>query len=171
MFVEGDRVSLHTVVAEDYEFLAEHRNRPTIRRGFAQAEPLGREHFESVVADDEDAVEFMVCQAGQPVGYAWVFRMDDVARNGLIGYWIAESEQGEGYATETVDLLCEWGFEDRGLHKLGAHAFETNEASQAVLEANGFQREGVIRDEYFVDGEFVDAISYGLLEDEWRSDG
>ena len=44
--------------------------------------------------------------------------------------------------------------------------FEGNEASERVLEKVGFEREGRLRDLYYVDGEFIDATLFGYLAEE-----
>jgi RimJ/RimL family protein N-acetyltransferase len=48
-------------------------------------------------------------------------------------------------------------------------AYETNAGSQGLLESLGFVREGVGREDAFLDGEYRDTHYYGLLEDEWRA--
>ncbi|WP_225335893.1 GNAT family N-acetyltransferase [Halomicrobium urmianum] len=83
---------------------------------------------------------------------------------------MAAEERGQGYATEAVDLLCEWAFLDRQLEKLLARVFDGNDASMRVLEKVGFQREGRLRRHYKVEGERVDAVLFGLLADEWREE-
>jgi len=103
-----------------------------------------------------------------PVGYAWAFNVNDVSGHGEIGYWIVDEERGQGHATETVDLLAEWAFHDRQLHRLQARVFAGNEASMRVLEKAGFEREGTLREAYRVEGEFVDAALFGLLAREWK---
>ena len=168
VFVEGDPVSLHVITEEDYDFLVENRNRPAVRHGIGQSEPTTRDDYQEMVEESEDGVALLPCVDGDPVGYVWAFHVSDVSRNGLIGYWIAEDEHGQGYGTAMVDRFAAWAFRDRGLHKLWAHVFVTNEGSQRVLEKNGFEREGVLRDQFWIDGEFVDAYTYGLLADEWR---
>lgn len=171
LFLDGDPVALHGVADEDYDFLTENRNRPAVRRGIGQAEPTTREEYREMVEESDDSVAFLACVNGEPVGYCWAFHISDVSRNALLGYWIAEEHQGEGYGTAMVDRLCAWGFRDRGLHKLWAHVFVDNEPSQRILEKNGFEREGLLREQFWVDGAFVDAYSYGLLAEEWRDDG
>lgn len=166
-FLTGDRVTLRSVEPEDYAFVAEHRNRPTIRRNTAQYDPRSASDVREMIEDGDDSVAFLPSVDGEPVGYAWAFAIDDVIGRATIGYWIVEEERGEGYATETVDLLSEWAFVDRGLHRLQAHVFETNPASMRVLEKAGFEREGTLRDQYLAAGEHVDATLFGLLAEEW----
>jgi ribosomal-protein-alanine N-acetyltransferase len=41
-------------------------------------------------------------------------------------------------------------------------------ASQKVLEKNGFKKEGTIRKEEFVRGEWRDKYLYSILREEWK---
>ena len=168
VFVEGDPVALHTITEDDYDFLVENRNRPAVRHGIAQSEPTSREEYREMIEEGEDDVAFLPCVDGEPVGYVWAFHINDVSRNALLGYWIAEDHQGTGYGTAMVDRMVEWAFRDRGLHKLWAHVIDHNDASRRVLEKNGFAHEGVLREQFWVEGEFADVDSFGLLAREWR---
>ena len=190
-FLTGDRLTLRAVTPDDCEFIAEQWNRPRIRRYTNQHDPqTAADQREFIEENDDDSfVGFLPCTAGaersegpandrsgsdatrehgsEPVGYAWAFQVNDVTGHGEIGYWIVDEDRGKGYATETVDLLAEWAFRDRQLHRLQARVFEGNEASMRVLEKVGFEREGRLREAYRVEGEFVDATLFGLLESEW----
>jgi ribosomal protein S18 acetylase RimI-like enzyme len=46
----------------------------------------------------------------------------------------------------------------RGARKLSLRVLDTNEAAVALYERNGFQREGVLRAEFIIDGAYVDDV-------------
>ncbi len=165
VFCSGDRVTLRTVTDEDHTFLAEHWNRPTVRRYTHSHDPITEAELDE---SDDETFDFgaLICREDEPVGFAWAFDVNDVAGNGELGYWIAADERGQGYATEAVDFLCEWAFLDRQLEKLLARVFEGNAPSTRVLEKAGFEREGCLREHYRVEGERVDAVLFGLLAEE-----
>ncbi len=165
-FLRGDRLTLHTVEPEDHEFVYRHWNRPAVRGGFARHVPRTRDRIADEL-DADDAVHLLAGRDGDPVGFVWLFGIDDAMGRAELGYWIAPDEQGQGYATETADLAVTHAFDGRRLHRVLARVFEWNDASRRVLEKLGFRREGTLRDHYFVDGEYVDAYLYGLLAGEW----
>ncbi len=163
-FLGGERLTLHAVTPDDAAFVAEHWNDPQIRRYTNQHDPQTASEFREMIEGSDDGfVGFLPCLAGDPVGYVWAFDVNDVAGHAEVGYWIVDEERGQGYATEAVDLLAEWAFEDRQLHRLQARVFAGNEASVRVLEKAGFEREGTLREAYRVEGEYVDATLFGLL--------
>lgn len=59
-----------------------------------------------------------------------------------IGYDLAESARGQGFATEAVGLLTAHALADPVVAEVVAHTEPTNAASQAVLLRAGFVRDG-----------------------------
>jgi [ribosomal protein S5]-alanine N-acetyltransferase len=63
-----------------------------------------------------------------------------------IGYGMAPSFQGRGFATEAATALLEFAFNDRRVRFVRAHTRPTNNASTRVLEKSGFKRIGEVSD-------------------------
>jgi ribosomal-protein-alanine N-acetyltransferase len=59
-----------------------------------------------------------------------------------IGYALDQKFRGQGIATEAVQALCEWAFQDPGLQVIRSETPVDNEGSQRVLEKNQFQKTG-----------------------------
>lgn len=172
-YLEGDDLTLRTVTPDDYGFLADAWNDPDVRRVTDRQEPVTEAFVAGMVEESEDCVCFLPCREGDgsesvpvPVGFAWLFQVDDVAGRAEVGYWIVESERGNGYATEATELLAEYAFVDRGLRKLAARVFEGNDASVRVLEKAGFEAEGRLREHYWSGGEYVDVTFYARFAEE-----
>jgi RimJ/RimL family protein N-acetyltransferase len=118
---------------------------------------------------DDDNVHLLVCVDGEPVGSTGLFVDRPTWGTAEVGYSIAPSHWDNGYATDALRQLCGYAFEERRLHKVVARSYETNPASSRVLEKVGFEQEGVLRREAFVQGEYVDLHRYGLLAEEFDS--
>lgn len=56
-----------------------------------------------------------------------------------LGYWVAAPFRRQGCATSAVRLLVDWAFENLPIDRIVARP--TSDASQRVLEANGFNRD------------------------------
>lgn len=162
VYLDGPRLSLRTVTAEDTDFLTRYWNRPAFRHWFAKRDPIDRDSV-AAIRDGDDSVAFLPCLDGDPVGFLWLFSVDDVNGRAEMGYWIRPERQGEGYATETARLGRRYAFDERGLHKLQARVLAGNDASRRVLEKVGFEQRAHLRDHYYVDGAYVDAYLFGLL--------
>ncbi len=62
-----------------------------------------------------------------------------------IGYWLRASQQGQGYATEGVHLICNLLFQEQKAERIEIRCDDTNAASAAVAERAGFTREAVLK--------------------------
>jgi RimJ/RimL family protein N-acetyltransferase len=86
-----------------------------------------------------------------------------------IGWVLDPAQQGHGYATEAVRELVRLCFEDLGVRRLVASAFNDNAPSLAVMERLGMRRETHgIADSFHRDLGWVDSATFALLVDEWR---
>ncbi len=83
-----------------------------------------------------------------------------------IGYWIGQPYAGQGYMTEAVRQASRFVFDGLALHRIEAACLESNFASMAVLERNGFQREGLARKYLKIDGRWQDHILFALLRED-----
>jgi RimJ/RimL family protein N-acetyltransferase len=172
VFIEGERVTLRPLEKEDLEFCVEHLNDPDVRRGLAGGDPLNshqeEEWFEGTNEDDSTVV-LAVAVDGAIAGTAGLHDLNERFGTAELGYWLAPDFHGQGYATEAAELVVDYAFAERRPHKVYAHIFEFNDASRCVVEKVGFEREGVHREEAYLQGDYVDIERYGLLEQEWRA--
>jgi RimJ/RimL family protein N-acetyltransferase len=170
-FIDGAAVSLRTIEEEDVETLQGWVNDARIRRPIGRSRPLNREQerewVDEVVADDE-SVHLAVAVDAAAVGIVGLAPIDFERGTAELGYWIAPDHQRQGYGTEAVELLVGHGFDQLGLHRIGARVFAFNDPSARLLERVGFRHEGTLRETAFLDGEYHDTHWYGLLASEWR---
>ena len=173
-FLCGETVDLHTVVEADAEFIARGRNDPEVRPLLPRSRPHtvseAREDVEGYMSDDSDGLGLLACVDGDPVGLVSMFMVEADSGRAFIGAWFVPEAQGKGYGTDAVGRLVGYGFDERRLNRIGAAARADNDASRATLEKLGFVQEGRHREHYYVEGKYVDQITYGLLESEWRVD-
>lgn len=91
------------------------------------------------------------------------------AHRAEIGYWLARAYRGQGVMPAVLRVFSAYAITTLGFHRLIAHPFAFNAASQRALEKAGFQREGRLREHYRKSGVFLDAFVYGLLAQEIES--
>lgn len=176
VFLEGESVTLRPASEEDLPFLAAEWNSPAIRATRTDLYPRGDEDLRRFLGGrlgrEDRTLALLVCVDAEPVGLALLIRErpnDAELRQGELAYWTARDAQGAGYATAGSGLLLDHAFDRLGLHKVRARTFAGNDPSRRVLEKLGFSEEGVLREEAFVDGEWVDQVYYGLTDPEWRA--
>jgi [ribosomal protein S5]-alanine N-acetyltransferase len=88
-------------------------------------------------------------------------------RRAELGYWLAASAWGRGFATEAAQALVDFGFRECGLARIYAQVLAGNHASMRVLEKLGMVNEGVKRQHVRKGRKLHDVVIYGLLRDEW----
>ncbi|KQB98834.1 GNAT family N-acetyltransferase [Pedobacter sp. Hv1] len=80
------------------------------------------------------------------IGVCRVVPHGDIYRNNAeIGYWIGEPYWGKGYATQTVQLLTDFAFNELQVLRVFAGVFSPNKASMRVLEKAGYTLEAVLK--------------------------
>jgi RimJ/RimL family protein N-acetyltransferase len=84
---------------------------------------------------------WLVVRDGEVVGLC-SYRRAPANRRVEIGYGIAPSQRGHGYATSAVAAMVEAAMLDPSVDTLTAETAVQNFASQGVLERNGFARVG-----------------------------
>jgi len=108
---------------------------------------------------------------GEPVGSVSLKDISTMMLTGEIGYGIDERFHGKGIATEAVRLLVAKVFQETPLRKITALIHDQNTSSCRLVEKLGFIREGLLREQFLIQGEPVNELFYGLLRSEWKVDG
>ena len=103
------------------------------------------------------------------IGTVTLFNLNLSNGRAEIGYALGSAHWGQGYMNEALTALIFHAFEVVKLRRLEADVDPRNTSSIRTLERLGFQREGYLRERWHVEGEIQDALFYGLLRREWRS--
>ena len=85
------------------------------------------------------------------------------------GYWVRSDEISKGICTEAVGRLLEEAFTSLSYHKVTLRIAIGNDASDRVAEKLGFTREGVLREELLIRGNWIDHSLWSLIDREYRS--
>lgn len=168
-FLRGGSVTLHPMEPDDLTFARDLLNDPDVRAGLTASTPQTLESERTWwdgLGDDDHP--FVLRADDRRVGVIGYHESEEPWGLAEVGYFVDPDHWGKGYATDALDAVLRYAFDERRCNKVEANAYATNEASKSVLETAGFEREGVRRRHCFVDGEYVDLHEYGLLADEWR---
>lgn len=103
------------------------------------------------------------------VGTCTLASLDVENRRAELGFALAKTFWGQGYISEALPALLQFGFGEMQLHRVWADTDPRNEPSIRTLERLGFRREGVLREHYLLHGEPQHAVVYGLLRADWLS--
>ena len=82
-----------------------------------------------------------------------------------IGYDIHPNYWRLGYASEAVDKIVEYGFQEIALTRIGAIVFVENEASNQLLLRQGFEKEGTLKKYIYQNEQAFDVNVFAKLND------
>ena len=103
------------------------------------------------------------------VGTCTLAALSPEHRRGELGFALAQAAWGQGYIAEALPALVAFAFDTLGLHRVEADVDPRNGRSIRALERVGFAREGYQRERYYLEGEWQDAVLYGLLQRDWAA--
>ncbi|MGC6767663.1 GNAT family N-acetyltransferase [Enterococcus sp. LJL51] len=91
----------------------------------------------------------------------------------MIGYVFNNEYWGQGYATEAVNAIFDYGFQEWGVRRIIALCNPLNTPSWQLLERIGMRREGELKQNVFFNMDeqgkpiWQDTYEYGLLKNEY----
>jgi RimJ/RimL family protein N-acetyltransferase len=169
----NDAVTIRRATADDAPMLvalrampSTLRHQPTMQYDLPTQERLLRESSARAEAPTTSGkLHWIVEHDGAPAG--WI-SLDITSRDqatGSVGYTLDPAFHGRRIASRAARLLVDIAFDPAGLalERLEAVVSVENIASQRVLEAAGFRREGIARGLLRIHGVRVDHYRYGLL--------
>jgi ribosomal-protein-serine acetyltransferase len=111
-----------------------------------------------------DAYEFAAFdRTGRYVGGAGLNQFNRLNNFANLGYWIRQSCQRHGLATEISGMLTNFGFEALRLTRIEIVVAHENVPSRRVAEKVGAQLEGVARNRLVIHGVPLAAAVYSLV--------
>lgn len=172
----GEKVSLRPLVAEDINGpYLDWLNDPEVTyylevgRAKSTRETSSRylEHFKNSQSD----FIYAICdkETGKHIGTVTLNHIHPIHKTADSGIMIGDKDYwGKGFAYEAWGLLLNYAFTELKLNKIIAGAAKENVASLRLQEKLGFKIEGELRQEFFCDGKYLDAVRTGLLATEFQ---
>lgn len=120
-------------------------------------------------SDAERSVTFLIeTKQGEPLGLIEVRDIEPEHAAGEISYWLTVEAQGQGFMSEALAAMLPYCFGELGLNRLYAYHMVRNLASGKVLQKNGFELEGVLRQRVRKWGVFEDVMVLSILRQDWE---
>lgn len=118
--------------------------------------------------DDEGFLLRAIADAGTDafLGTVLLFSIARHERRCEVGFWLLPEGRGRGAATVAMGLLCGWAERAWGIERFDAHSDADNPAAHAVLERNGFAREGLLLGRHARGAQRIDGVAFGRLSPE-----
>jgi [ribosomal protein S5]-alanine N-acetyltransferase len=107
---------------------------------------------------------------GAIVGF---FNISEIVRGSLqsafLGYGAVAAYAGQGYMTESMQLVLARAFDELRLHRLEANIQPGNTGSIALVRRSGFVREGFSERYLKIGGRWCDHERWAIRSEQWRA--
>lgn len=172
---EGNLIRLRAVEASDWDVWDRHdteSERLAYEIGFPSSRETARERAEQEAKDrgENDVFRFQIeALAGDLVGSINTHTVNRRCGTFMYGLAILPQHRRKGYASEAIWLVLRYYFHERRYQKANAEVFSFNEPSIGLHERLGFVLEGRLRRMIFTNGQFYDALIYGMTREEFEA--
>jgi RimJ/RimL family protein N-acetyltransferase len=114
---------------------------------------------------------FAVCELGDDrfIGTTWFKEVNTFDQNAELAIYMDKDHIGSGWGTDAQRTLLAFGFGTLGLERVWLTVNASNARAIRSYEKVGFQREGVMRRAFRVDGQLGDVLLMAILRDEWEA--
>lgn len=161
---ESAGICLRLMTYEDTELIVAWRNSDAVRKNFIYQAPFTREGHENwirTMVETGKVVQMMICgsASGRPLGSVYIRDIDRQHSKAEYGIFIGEPDaRGRGVGTAAAKLMLRYCFEEEKLHRVYLRAFADNLQAIRSYEKAGFVREGLLRDDVCIDGQYRDIV-------------
>lgn len=171
----GQRVLLRPMVEEDWELRYKWFSDPDVNlsltsgNGIPLTPATVKEHTRNDAQMDASSAYFTILKDdGLPIGNAQLVKINPWSRHAEFGIWIGEkTEWGRGYGMEVTHILLRFAYKRLNLHKVYLTVDADNIRAIRCFEKAGFRYEGIMRDEVYKNGVYVDRILMSILSHEY----
>lgn len=162
----SDRLHLRAMEPEDLEIMYAMENEPQIWEVTNFSVPYSRFVLKQYIENSQcdmfaDRQLRMIIERLEDTAIVGTIDITDFSplhSRGEIGIAVRKEYQGNGYAKEALNLLCDYAFNFLFLRQLTAHIATGNEASIQLFNSCGFEACGLLKDWWCVGGKFRDVV-------------
>ncbi|MDO4164853.1 MAG: GNAT family N-acetyltransferase [Bacteroides sp.] len=165
-FFVSERVSLRAVEPEDLEVLYTMENDPQTwditNFSVPYSKYILRQYIENsqcdMFADRQLRLMIVRREDDAVVGTIDITDFVPLHARGEVGIAVMREYQGKGYATDALNLLCDYAFGFLHMKQLTVHITADNAASLRLFASCGFVECGLLKEWWCVGGKYKDVI-------------
>ncbi len=175
--IETERLLLRQLTYDDTDFILRHFSDPQVTQYLMDEPPLeNSDEARAIINFFQDPETKNHNRWGierksdhRLIGTIGFHRWEKAYRRCDIGYDLSPDCWGQRFMSEALRVVLKNGFERMDLHRVDAYVYTGNPRSYGLLEKFGFQKEGLLRDYFYLNGAYYDHYFYGLLRQDWEA--
>jgi diamine N-acetyltransferase len=129
-----------------------------------------RKEWFYAISKDKTAITFAVTlsENNTHIGNCGLINLDCRSRRGQIWIYLNDQHIGEGLGKEAIYLILEYAFHYLNLNRIYLYVVSTNVRAIKFYERCSFKNEGTFRQHIFLKNQYVDAIWFGILKEDFE---
>lgn len=131
-----------------------------------------KEYLENAIKNnDNKSFNIIELNSEKLIGTVGLEQLNYIARSAVLGIFIGDGNfRSNGYGTEAIKLLLEYGFKYLNLHSIRLDLLSINERAHKCYLKCGFKDTGCSREAIFINGKYYDKLHMDILENEFDGD-
>ncbi|WP_406706446.1 spermidine N1-acetyltransferase [Sodalis sp.] len=169
---EDHQIKLRPLEREDLHFIHQLNNNEMMMRywfeepheAYVELKDLYQKNIHNI-----SERRFIIDKLGVSVGLVELVDIDHIHRRAEFSILVAPEHQGKGYASVATHLALNFGFMVLNLHKLYLIVDEENNKAIHIYTKLGFKQEGVLLQEFFINGQYRNTLRMCLFQHEYQN--
>lgn len=144
----------------------------TGRTGQIVTLPGEKDYLENAAKDLEKRnFNIVEINSDKLIGTVGLEHINWIERSAVLGIFIGDGDyRSNGYGTEAIRMVLEYGFKYMNLHSIRLDLLSINERAHKCYLKCGFKDVGKSREEIFLNGAYYDKLHMDILENEFEGD-
>ena len=116
--------------------------------------------------NDPLTTQFVATLNNDVVGLLVIHQPSQIRRKHVatLGITVSEAHQGKGIGSKLMQVMVDYCDNWLNIHRIELEVFAANGNGLGLYEKFGFEKEGVMRDYAFRDGQYVDAVMMARIK-------
>lgn len=133
----------------------------------------GEKQYLENAAKNDNTINFNIVETATDklIGTVALEHFNWIERSAVLGIFIGEKDfRSNGYGTEAIKMILEYGFKYLNLHSIRLDLLSINERAHKCYLKCGFKDTGASREQIFLNGKYYDRLHMDILENEFAGD-
>ena len=121
-------------------------------------------YINKILSSKNDFV-FSFFDGSEYIGQGGIHQISWENKLGRVSIMIARKHWGKGYGQEILKRLINHAFKELGLHKIWLMHWKENKKAEHIYKKLGFKKEGILKDEYYWQGQYHDMVRMAIINE------